>query len=246
MKKLESTLTNMLLSLGCITIVAAAALAGANLLTQDTIAKAAAEKQTKAISSVLPEHDSIAAPEDHDGIITYKAISSVLPEHDSIAAPEEHDGIIIYKAYKDNQFVGAAVKANDKNGFNGLIEVMVGFDAANTIVGYEVLTQNETPGLGAKMPAWFKSGKGSIIGKQATGNFTVSKDGGDVDAITAATISSRAFLRTINAAYAALNEQDVNAASGASEQAELNEDELQPVVDADETTTNEEKEANNE
>jgi len=221
MKKLESTLTNMLLSLGCITIVAAAALAGANLLTQDTIAKAAAEKQTKAISSVLPEHDSIAAP-------------------------EEHDGIIIYKAYKNNEFVGAAVKANDKNGFNGLIEVMVGFDAANTIVGYEVLTQNETPGLGAKMPAWFKSGKGNIIGKQATGNFTVSKDGGDVDAITAATISSRAFLRTVNAAYSALNGADVNAASGASEQAAVSNDKAKPVVDAEDTTTIEEKEANNE
>ncbi len=221
MKKLESTLTNMLLSLGCITIVAAAALAGANLLTQDTIAKAAAEKQTKAISSVLPEHDSIADP-------------------------EEQGDIIIYRAYKDNAFVGAAVKANDKNGFNGLIEVMVGFDAENKIVGYEVLTQNETPGLGAKMPAWFKSGKGNIIGKQATGNFIVSKDGGDVDAITAATISSRAFLRTVNAAYNALSGAEVNAASGASEQASVSADETKPVVDADETTTIEEKEANNE
>lgn len=221
MKKLESTLTNMLLSLGCITIVAAAALAGANLLTQDTIAKAAAEKQTKAISSVLPEHDSIAAP-------------------------EEQSDIIIYRAYKDNEFVGAAVKANDKNGFNGLIEVMVGFDAENMIVGYEVLTQNETPGLGAKMPAWFRSGKGNIIGKQATGNFTVSKDGGDVDAITAATISSRAFLRTVNAAYNALNGADINAASGASEQAAVIEDKTKPVVDAEDTTNIEEKEANNE
>lgn len=210
MQKLQSTLTNMLLSLGCITIVAAAALAGTNILTKDTIAKAAAEKQTAAISAVLPQHDRIADA-------------------------QEVNGMTIYRAYQGDQFVGAAVKAHDDNGFNGLIEVMVGFDANNTITEYVVLTQNETPGLGAKMSDWFRT-KGNIKGKKATGNFTVTKDGGDIDAITAATISSRAFLRTVNAAYNALNNgAEVNAASGASQLSE-------PVAE----TTNEEKEANNE
>ncbi len=213
MQKLQSTLTNMLLSLGCITIVAAVALAGTNILTKDTIAKAAAEKQTTAISAVLPEHDSIADA-------------------------EEVNGMTIYRAYQDDRFVGAAVKAHDNNGFNGLIEVMVGFDADNTIIDYVVLTQNETPGLGAKMPEWFKN-KGNILGKTATGNLTVSKDGGEIDAITAATISSRAFLRTVNAAYNVLNNcAEINAASGASQRTE-------PATDTIETT-NEEREANNE
>ena len=91
------------------------------------------------------------------------------------------------------------------NGFGGAMKVMVGFAQDGTILGYKILEHQETPGLGSKADQWFqnadKPGQ-NIIGRQATGNFTVSKDGGDVDAITAATISSRAFLSAINEAYA--------------------------------------------
>lgn len=113
---------------------------------------------------------------------------------------------------------GTAIKITDPKGFGGALTVMVGLAQDGTILGYKVLESSETPGLGAKAQDWFQKGqKGDVIGKQA-GNLTVSKDGGDVDAITASTITSRAFLRCINAAYQSLSESS-DAQSGASQQA---------------------------
>ena len=84
---------------------------------------------------------------------------------------------------------------------------MVGFNKDGSIYNYSVLEHKETPGLGSKMDIWFtKEGKGSIIGKiPGTTGLKVTKDGGDVDAITAATISSRAFLDAVNRAAAAIS-----------------------------------------
>ena len=78
------------------------------------------------------------------------------------------------------------------------------FDNIGNILGYTILKSSETPGLGAKASVWFqKNGKGNIIGMNPKNKpLTVSKDGGDVDAITASTITSRAFLKAINQAYA--------------------------------------------
>jgi len=115
------------------------------------------------------------------------------------------ENLTVYKAYNaKNEFVGAAVESSSNNGFAGRINVMVGFDKDGVIVNYSVLEQKETPGLGTKMVEWFKTDKGNqnIKGKNAaTTNLTVSKDGGEIDAITASTISSRAFLFTIRNAY---------------------------------------------
>ena len=109
---------------------------------------------------------------------------------------------------------GTAVKITDPKGFGGPLTVMVGLAKDGTILGYKVLESSETPGLGAKAQDWFQKGqKGDIIGKTA-GNLTVSKDGGEVDAITASTITSRAFLRCINDAYKTLSENP-DAQSGA-------------------------------
>ncbi len=113
---------------------------------------------------------------------------------------------------------GTAIKITDPKGFGGALTVMVGLAPDGKILGYKVLESSETPGLGAKAQDWFQKGqKGDIIGKQA-GNLTVSKDGGEVDAITASTITSRAFLRCINEAYKTLSENS-DAQSGASPQA---------------------------
>ena len=98
---------------------------------------------------------------------------------------------------------GTPVKV-EVDGFGGKMIVMVGFAQDGTILGYKVLEHQETPGLGDKATWWFqtadKPGQ-NILGRKATGLFRVTKDGGDVDAITAATISSRAFLKAINDAY---------------------------------------------
>ena len=97
--------------------------------------------------------------------------------------------------------LGAAVQSTTM-GFGGDLKVLVGFDPEGNILGYTLLEHVETPGLGAKADLWFQKGqKGDIIGKSPAEPLTVSKDGGQVDAITASTITSRAFLKAINNAY---------------------------------------------
>ena len=125
--------------------------------------------------------------------------------------------MVFYPAKKDGQLVGTAVKTFSNNGFGGKIWLMIGFYPDGSIYNYSVLEHKETPGLGSKMDFWFtKCGKGNIIGKKPgiTG-LKVRKDGGDVDAITAATISSRAFLDAVNRASAALsgNAEDYSGAT---------------------------------
>ena len=125
------------------------------------------------------------------------------------------------------------------DGFGGQFRVMVGFDNEGNILGYEILEHQETPGLGSHMEHWFKNADKpgqNIIGRKG-GKLTVSKDGGDVDAITAATISSRAFLKAVNQAYA--DQFGVEAHTGASQ---LNKEEV--VVE--EVIIIEEKEAKDE
>ena len=111
--------------------------------------------------------------------------------------------------------LGAAVESTT-GGFGGDLKVLVGFDPEGTILGYTLLEHAETPGLGAKADKWFQKGeKGDIIGKTPAEPLTVSKDGGQVDAITASTITSRAFLLAVNNAYAAYKATPVDGESGA-------------------------------
>ena len=155
MNKLQSNFKNMVLSLTGIALVAAAALAGVYLLTNQKIAEQQQDAQQAARQAVL------------------------------------------------NGQEGVAIEAQ-ADGFGGVMKVMVGFDPQGTILGYELLEHSETPGLGDQAGQWFKNADKpaqNIVGRQATGHFAVSKDGGDVDAITAATISSRAFLKAVNDAY---------------------------------------------
>ena len=119
----------------------------------------------------------------------------------------------------DSKPIGAAVETIGQ-GFGGDLKVLVGFSMDGKILGYTILQHAETPGLGAKASTWFqKDGKGSIIGKTPKdGNLHVSKDdksGNAVDAITASTITSRAFLKAINQAYAAYTQQGTDGKSGA-------------------------------
>ena len=115
--------------------------------------------------------------------------------------------------------LGKAVQTSE-NGFGGELQVLVGFDQEGTILGYTILQHAETPGLGAKADNWFQKGqKGDIIGKTPAEPLTVSKDGGQVDAITASTITSRAFLLAVNNAYNAyVGALNTDAETGASKQ----------------------------
>ena len=115
--------------------------------------------------------------------------------------------------------MGAAVESTTQ-GFGGDLKVLVGFDKDGSILGYTILQSAETPGLGQKASFWFqKGGKGNIIGMNPVkNNMTVNKDGGEVDAITASTITSRAFRKAVNQAYQAYLGGSTDAESGASKQ----------------------------
>lgn len=105
--------------------------------------------------------------------------------------------------------IGVAIESTVV-GFSDNLKVLVGFAPTGKILGYDVLEHSETPGLGAKSAEWFQTGgKGCIIGRQMdAGNpLAVSKDGGDVEAITASTITSRAFLKAVNNAYTVYQSQ---------------------------------------
>lgn len=189
----------MFLSLTVITVVVGALLGLVASVTADPIAQAAAAAQEAAIKAVTPAFDEVAPAQE------VADCGNGLPA-------------TIFGVKKDGQWVGQAVKVTTKKGFGGKCIVMVGFDAEKNITGYSVLDcSNETPGLGAKMPDWFQKGqKGDVIGKNpGKNNLTVSKDGGEVDAITAATISSRAFLDAVALAYACVsgNSDAVSAAT---------------------------------
>jgi electron transport complex protein RnfG len=188
MKKLKSTLPNMLLSLTGICLVAGAALAGVNEITTAPIAKSKAATLQAAIKVVTPAFDNNPSADQYKG------------------ATSEGDSLVIYPAKKGGKLVGVAVESYTKKGFSGEVQVMVGFNTDGTLVNYAVLKHSETPGLGSKMEEWFRQDKNkqSVLGRSlGAGALTVTKDGGEVDAITASTISSRAFLDAINRAYSA-------------------------------------------
>lgn len=199
MAKLESSFKNMLISLAGVTLIASATLGLVNDATIEPIAKAEKEKQTKAIAAVLPEFDHLGEPI-------------------RIKPADGKDSITIFQGLDaNNQVVGNAVQSYTYKGFSGFIQVMIGLDNTGTISGYQVLKHAETPGLGSKMQPWFsdasKSGQ-NVIGRTLNAEgLTVSKDGGSVDAITAATISSRAFLDAVNRAYSTVNELESSAAN---------------------------------
>ena len=200
MKKLESSLKNMLLSLTGFSVVAGVLLGLVNGVTSEPIAQTKAAALSNAIAVVVPGFDNNPA-EASDTVEVGGA------------------SYIIYKATKGGQPVGVAVQSS-ANGFGGALTVLVGFDNEGNIIDYSVLGHTETPGLGSKADVWFKKGgKGDIIGKNPGEKpLTVNKDGGDIDAITASTITSRAFLLAVNNAYAAYKGQQVDAASGATQQ----------------------------
>lgn len=191
MKKLASTLPNMFLSLTGICIVVSGILAGLNVLTQAPIAEAQVKAKVEAIAKVTPTFDN-----------------NPYEERFRILRPGDKDSITIYPAKQGEQIVGYAVETYTNEGFNGHISIMLGLDQEARVVDFSVLEIGETPGLGSKIGEWFHapSRTGGIqdirgLDLSSKAPLRVSKDGGEVDAITAATISSRAFLDAINRGY---------------------------------------------
>ena len=187
MKKLESSLTNMVLVLTGVTVIMGAILALVNNVTSGPIAEQKSKALTEGIKAVMVCDNIIVAKTD--------------TVHQNDTKGKELTYIIYQAADTQGKNLGAAVESTT-SGFGGDLKVLVGFDTDGKILGYTLLEHAETPGLGAKADKWFQRGeKGDIIGKTPIEPLTVSKDGGQVDAITASTITSRAFLLAVNNAY---------------------------------------------
>ena len=189
MKKLESSLTNMVLVLTLVAVIMGGILAYVNHLTEGPIA----EQKEKALA------DGIKAVMVCDDLKVAK--TDVVKQND--AKGKEMTFTVYQIQDAQGNDLGAAVESTTM-GFGGDLKVLVGFDTKGTILGYTLLEHAETPGLGAKADQWFQDNmKGDIVGENPAEPLTVSKDGGQVDAITASTITSRAFLLAVNNAYKA-------------------------------------------
>jgi electron transport complex protein RnfG len=203
MKKLESSLTNMVLVLTSVAVIMGGVLAFVNHLAEGPIAAVDKKKTDDGIKAVMVCDNLVVAKTD-----TVR----------QLVDGKELMYVVYQVTDATGKDLGAAVQSVTM-GFGGDLKVLVGFDPVGKILGYTLLAHTETPGLGAKADKWFQKGeKGDIIGKDPKEPLTVSKDGGQVDAITASTITSRAFLLAVNNAYSAYKNTPVDSESGATKQ----------------------------
>ena len=168
----KSSFKNISLCLLAICLACSALLAGVYALTAEPIAAAAAAKNEAAIKEVLPE---TAVTIEEERTVDFEGASYAY----NLAYDEKGD------------VVGCAINVSPV-GFGGPIAIKVGFDRNGVICNTKVLSQAETPGLGAKCvePSFSEQFKNWDPSQK---NLSVKKDGGDVDAITASTITSRAY-----------------------------------------------------
>ena len=204
MEKLKSSVTNMVLVLTGVAVITGAILAYINNITEAPIAQQKEKALADGIKAVMG-----------GGELTVSKTDTV---RQNDAKGKELTYIIYQTQDAKKNDLGAAVESTI-GGFGGDLKVLVGFDPEGNILGYTLLEHAETPGLGAKADKWFQKGeKGDIIGQNPSEELVVSKDGGKVDAITASTITSRAFLLAVNNAYKAYKATPVDGASGATKQ----------------------------
>lgn len=203
MEKIQSSLKNMVLVLVGVALLVGAVLAYVNHMTEGPIKKKAEETLAAGIKNVMgTDKLKVADPKNVTMNIDGK------------------DATFVIHSVTDNSGkpLGAAVESTT-TGF-GDLKVLVGFDPTGKILGYTILATSETPGLGLKASTWFqKDGKGSIIGMNPDkGDLHVSKEstaGNAVDAITASTITSKAFLKAVNQAYKVYSSNNTDGNSGA-------------------------------
>jgi len=187
-KKPESTFINMVLRLFVVVGVAGAVLGFVYVQTFDVIAAAKQKKLQEAIGKVVPAFDTLV-------------VYSRMPDTGK-------DSLTFYEAYKNDSLVGTAIETYTEKGFSGVFKIMVGFDPKGVIIKTSVLEHKETPGLGDKMDKKKSDWSNQFNGKDPkTYKLSVTKDGGDVDAITAATISSRGFCDAMTRAYKTYKEK---------------------------------------
>jgi len=203
MEKLKSSLLNMAVVLTGVAIISGGILAAVNKVTAPTIEQINAETLASGIREVMGGGEIQVSDPD-----TIKA---------TIEGKEK-----TFVNYKVNDAsgkpIGNAIQSSE-NGFGGELKVLTGFSSDGMILGYTILQSSETPGLGAKANTWFQKENGerrTVVGKNpGKCDFTI---GGDIDAITASTITSKAFIKAIRNAYNQLFGQAADAATSASAQ----------------------------
>jgi electron transport complex protein RnfG len=188
MAKKESTFMSMVATLFTVTLVAAGLLGTVYALTKEPIRLAELKKKNEAIQVVVPGFDNEPSQE----------VKRIFMDGDSI---------YLYTARKGNEVLGTAVETFTNQGFSGRFKLMVGFAPDGTIIDIAVIQHSETPGLGSKMEKGKSDFSLQFMGKNpATFKLAVKKDRGDVDAITASTITSRAYCDAVARAYRAFEE----------------------------------------
>jgi len=188
MEKTEKKLLKLVTTLVLITAVSAMALSAVFLVTEEPIAEIKAQRSNAAKIAVLPDFDI------NTGTLVVKKVQ----------IEELKDSLIVTLALMDDEIFGAAVATHTMMGFSGRFDIMVGFDREGNILNTEVLSHQETPGLGDKMDKRKDKFPLQFAGKNpGTNNLSVRKDGGEIDAITAATITSRAFSNAVMNAWKA-------------------------------------------
>ncbi len=185
---MKSTLLNMTAVLFAVTLVASAGVGAVHLITEEPIARARAAAEVEALERVLP-------PFEHT--VSQELVIGDLP-------------VTVYTATDgEGRIAGYAVKSETRRGFGGVIRMMTGFGPDGRVLNVNVLEQTETPGLGTAMAEEDNVLLRCVQGRRPAemqlvdGAVAVRKDGGDVDALTAATISSRAWCDALNRAWRA-------------------------------------------
>ncbi len=174
----KSTFGNMVLVLSGICLVCSALLGTVYAVTKAPIEASELQKVNSAIAAVVPSFDNVPS----------EAVTTV-------------EGGQIYTATQEGATVGYAIKVS-VGGFGGPLTIMVGFTPDGTVYNTSVISHSETPGLGAKIVDENIAPRVQVKGKNPSASkLSVTKDGGEIDAITASTITSRAFLKGVNAAY---------------------------------------------
>lgn len=182
-------LARLVITLTVVCVGAAFALSLANEVTKEARAKQDRLARLEAIDAVLPDYDN-------------------RPDEETVEIKTETERVISYIGRKDGQIVGFAFE-QEGEGYSGKIRVMIGLNPAGEILGIDVVKHAETPGLGAIIDEpqednpfkdqFFKE-KREEIGKSALtskSKIAVIKDGGQIEAITGATISPRGVCEAI-------------------------------------------------
>lgn len=179
---MESSLKNMIVSLLSITLASALVVGVVFQTTKGPAEQNRLARTNSAWVKALPEYDND-------------------PGSEKILTKIDGGEVTVYPAKKNNQAVGYAVETFTNEGFGGKFKLMVGFKANGEITSIEVLEHKETPGLGDKIKNDKSNFNVQFIGKNpSTMKLAVKKDGGTIDAITASTISSRAYIDAVQRA----------------------------------------------